>query len=72
MEESVSQILELQDVLLGYANSFIEVLPAIGIAVLVLLLFVALSGLIKRLVTRFADRFTDDKSLQSRRIKTTY
>lgn len=65
MDESVTQLLEFQDVLLGYANEFIEVLPAIGIAIVVLLIFVGLSSLTKRMVAKFSGRFTDDKSLQS-------
>jgi small-conductance mechanosensitive channel len=65
MEEPVSKLFELQDVLLGYANSFIAVLPSIAIAILVLLAFMALSGLASRMVQKFSNRFTDDKSLQS-------
>jgi small-conductance mechanosensitive channel len=65
MEEPVSQILEFQDVLLGYLNSFLQILPAIGIALLVLVIFIVLSGFASRMVAKFSDRFTDDKSLQS-------
>ncbi|MFW6053573.1 MAG: hypothetical protein ACOC9J_02055, partial [Persicimonas sp.] len=65
MEDQTSQLLELQDVLFGYANDFLQTLPSLLLGVLVLVLFVAFAGLAKKLATRAAERLTDDPSLQS-------
>ena len=63
--QSAEKILELKDVLLGYANDFIEVLPSIAIAIVVLIVFWILAKLGKRGAERAAERFTDDPSLMS-------
>jgi small-conductance mechanosensitive channel len=65
MEEQVTQLLGVKEILLGYANSFLEILPAIVIAIVVLLVFLILSRYVGQLVEKFATRFTDDRSLQS-------
>jgi small-conductance mechanosensitive channel len=63
--QSTNKFLELQDVLMGYANDFIEVLPSIAIAIVVLLVFWFLAKLGKRGAERAASRLTDDPSLKS-------
>ncbi|QDG54316.1 mechanosensitive ion channel family protein [Persicimonas caeni] len=65
MDESVNQLLKLQDVLLEYVNSFLAIVPAIGIAIVVFVVFLVLASLAKRTVSGFSSRFTEDKSLQS-------
>lgn len=65
MEEQTQNLMQFHEVLLGYANDFLEVLPAIAIAIVVLLLFVVGAGLAKKLVAKFSERFTADASLQS-------
>ncbi len=65
MEDQVAQLVKLQDVLVGYANGFLAVLPAIIIAIVVLLIFVGVAALAKAMIARVSQRFTDDASLQS-------
>ncbi len=65
MQEQAAQLLEFHEILLGYANDFLEILPAIAIALIVLALFVVAANLLKKLVSGFSRRFTVDKNLQS-------
>ncbi|MGM0557482.1 MAG: mechanosensitive ion channel family protein [Myxococcota bacterium] len=62
--QSADKLLEFQDVLTGYANDFIQVLPSIAIAIVILVIFWILAKVGKRLAVRAASRFTDDKSLK--------
>lgn len=63
--ESAEKLVEVQDVLTGYANDFLEVLPSIAIAIVVLVIAWIVSKIGARLSERAAERFTEDKSLKS-------
>jgi small-conductance mechanosensitive channel len=65
INQSADQIVEIKDVLFGYANDFIEVLPSIAIAIVVLIVFWILAKIGRRGAERAAERFTDDPSLKS-------
>lgn len=65
MEENTQNLMQFHEVLLGYANDFLEVLPAVGIAIVVLIVFILVAGLAKKVIAKFSERFTDDASLQS-------
>lgn len=65
MAEPVSELLSLQDVLLDYANAFLQVLPSIVLALVVLVAGVSLGSVGRRVVSGFSTRFTDDPNLQS-------
>lgn len=65
MKEPTAQLTGVKDILLGYANSFLEILPAIAIALIVLAAFFVLSKYLARVLEKFSTRFTDDRSLQS-------
>lgn len=59
------QIVSLYDVMTGYANSALEVLPSIAIALVVLVLFFILARVGKNLVGKMAGRFVEERTLQS-------
>jgi small conductance mechanosensitive channel len=65
MDEPVSQLLSFGDVMMDYANAAIAVLPAIGIALVVLVASIFASNLARHIVIKLVSRAVEDKSLQS-------
>lgn len=65
MDKPTTQLLGIKQILTDYANGFLQALPALAIALLVMALSIVLARYIARLVQTFATRFTPDRNLQS-------
>lgn len=65
VEEGATKIVEVQHVLMGYANDAIAILPSIVIAAVVFLVFLVLASVLQKVVGKLSAKVTDDASLQS-------